>query len=357
MQLKLYTRKEAHSGDITYKDEEKGYMCDTISFSWGLTAITVTITTAAVCMSCKVLYFLLKAKSKRAEVKRAVFFSMGFVAFLVNIVDVILIAYEVYLYIREYKNIVQSEGDLSTLRHVLAKVLELGLGVFVFGIGGAISSCCSPFLPQPELHFTCSFHASKCVYFLHFANFFYFAYIVGLNVLPTFLLLFITPIEALSVLIFFVTLLSSAVMVVTIVILRSEIHTLKKRVEARNKIKLRGRICSASINFLGLISLVLLVVVFLMILASNTNNSALYLAPVILSLGSTILAILGGYFTQERLSKENTQKSDVESGTEMKAVNGNQNREATEENPTDGTPATEENDHEHEKTPLLQNKK
>ncbi len=43
MQLKLYTRKEAQSGHITYKDEEKGYMCDTYSFSRGLTAITVTI--------------------------------------------------------------------------------------------------------------------------------------------------------------------------------------------------------------------------------------------------------------------------------------------------------------------------
>ena len=42
-QLKLYTRKEAQSGEIFYKDEEKGYMCDFLSFNWYLTVFTVTI--------------------------------------------------------------------------------------------------------------------------------------------------------------------------------------------------------------------------------------------------------------------------------------------------------------------------
>ena len=348
MQLKLYTKKEAQSGHITYTDEEKGYKCDVFSFSWGLTAITVTITIAAICMTCKVLYFLLKAESKPADVNRAVFFSFGIITFLVNIADVGFLVYVVYVYISVYTQFVQNESnheksgtDPSTvLNHVLVKVFELSVGILVFGIGGAITSCCSPFLPQPELHVTCNFCTSKRVYFLHFANFFYFTYMVGLKVLPTFLILLIAPIETISVLIFFVSLLSSCVMVVTIVILRSEIHTLKKRVEARNKIELCQTICSASIYFLALISIVLLVVVFLKVLAATTNSNAPYLATVILSLGSTILTILGGYLTTQILSKENTQKSDLESGTEMiDTVNEDTAGTSTE----NGTPAAEKN--------------
>ncbi len=150
-------------------------------------------------------------------------------------------------------------------------------------------------------------------------NFFYFSYIVGLNVLPTFLMLFITPIETLSVLIFFVSLLSSCVMFMTIIIFQSEIH--KKMNGTRHTKKLCATLVSAFIYFLVLISIVILMIVFLFILASvNTSNTS-YLAPVILSLGSTILSILGGYVTMRILSKknntQNSNESEMESGTEM----------------------------------------
>ncbi len=353
MQLKLYTRKEAQSGEITYKDEEKGYICKTQSFSRRLTAITFIITIAAICLTCKVLHFLLKAKSKQADVNRAVFFSMGFIAFLVNIIDVGFLVHAVCIYITVYTQFDEtySVTDHTILSHMIVKVSELGVGIFVFGIGGTTSCCCSNYLPlskesRSDSAKKCYSYASKCVYFLCFANFFYFAYTAGLNVLPTFVLVLIAPIETLSVLAFFVSLLSSCVMVVAIVILRSEIHTSKKSVKERNETELcaRGKrceiICSASIYFLALISFVLLEVVFLIILAATTNSNAPYLATVIVSVGNTILTILGGYFTQQRLSKENTQKCDMESGT---VVNGNENEEATKENPTDGTSATDEN--------------
>ncbi len=55
---------------------------------------------------------------------------------------------------------------------------------------------------------------------------------VGINVFPTFLMLLITPIETLSVLVFFVSLLSSAVMLVTIITLEMEIHTLPENKRA-----------------------------------------------------------------------------------------------------------------------------
>ena len=353
MQLKLYTRKEAQSGEITYKDEEKGYICKTQSFSWGLTAITFIITTAAICMTCKVLHFLLKAESKQADVNRAVFFSMGFIAFLANIIYVGFLVHAVWIYITVYTQFDEtySVTDANTiLSHMIVKVSELGVGIFVLGIGGTTSCCCSNYLPLPKESRSdsakkCySSYASKCVYFLYFANFFYFAYMVGLNVLPTFVLVLIAPIETLSVLAFFVSLLSSCVMVVAIFILRSEIHTSKKSIKERNETELCacGKrceiICSASIYFLALISFVLLEVVFLIILAATTHSNASHLATVIVSVGNTILIILGGYFTQQRLSKENTQKCDVESGT---VINGNENGKATEENLTNGTPAIE----------------
>ncbi len=281
------------------------------------------------------------------------FFSFGIVAFLVNITDIGFLVHAVYIYIPVYTQFVQNETNYeksvtdnnTVLSHVVVKVLELVIGILVFGIGGITSCCCSNYLPQPQLDVCipkesrsspvktiCSF-ASKCAYFLCFSNFFYFSYMVGLNILPTFLMLLIAPIETLSVLVFFVSLLSSCVMVVTIVILRSEIHVHTSK-KSDDKTKRCGKrceiICSASIYFSALISIVLLVVVFLKVLASTTNSNTPYLATVILSLGSTILTVLGGYFTQQILSKENTQKRDLESGTEMSdTVNGKQNGEAT----------------------------
>ncbi len=141
---------------------------------------------------------------------------------------------------------------------------------------------------------------------------------VGLNVLPTFFMLFITPIETVSVLIFFVSLLSSCVMSMTIVIFQSGIH------KKMNGAKICAPLVSAFIYFLALISIVLLIGVFLFILASVKTNNTSYLAPVILSFGSTILSILGGYATMRILSKKNntqtSNESAMESGTEMSEI-------------------------------------
>ncbi len=182
MQLKLYTRKEAQSGEISYKDEEKGYMCDVYSFSWEIMIIPVIITTAAICISCKVLYYLLNAKSERADVNRAVFFSLGFVAFLVNAADVIILIYEISTYIRDMiiiKNIDYEVrklfiSDVAMVSHGIVKVLELVVGILVFVIGGAIITLRpSKYLQRPQLcnpkscSRCCSF-ASKCAYFLYF---------------------------------------------------------------------------------------------------------------------------------------------------------------------------------------------
>ena len=325
-QLKLYTRKEAQSGEIFYKDEEKGYMCDFLSFNWYLTVFTVIITIAAICISCKVLQSLLNTKSKRADVKRAVFFSIGNLASFVNVYDAIIITYEVYIYFKENN---MSDLQLEKLKkHQLVKASQVGVGIFVFGIGGIIGCCCGflNYLPQtPPWILNClclpriCFCSSNCAYFLYFANFFYFSYIVGLNVLPTFLMLFITPIETLSVLVFFVSLLSSGVMFMTIIIFQIEIH--KKMNGAKKNTKLCATLVSAFIYFLVLISIVILMIVFLFILASVKTNNTSYLAPVILSFGSTILSILGGYVTMRILSKknntQNSNESEMESGTEM----------------------------------------
>ncbi len=201
MQLKLYTRKEVQSGEISYKEEEKGYMCDVGSFNWYLMAGTVVVTIAAICMSCKVLYYLLNAKSERPDVKRAVFFSLGFVAFFVNVGDVGIVMYIVYIYMNDIHQLIVKElidpeirkrfvTDSTMLSHGIVKVLELAVSIVVFGLGGFITSCCcSDDIKQPQLHVCtpksssssaakniCSY-ASKCAYFLYFANFFYFAYI------------------------------------------------------------------------------------------------------------------------------------------------------------------------------------
>ena len=323
MQLKLYT-KEAQSGHITYKDEEKAYMCDAYSFNWSLTAITITITIAAIFMSCKVLQFLLKAESKRPEVNRAVFFSFGIVAFFVNIADVCFLVHAVYIECIEI-NDEKRITDHTVLSHVVIKVLELVVGVVgiaVFILVFFIGLCCSKDLPQPHLHVCTSPSSSatkyccfayKCASFFFFSNFFYFAYMVGLNVLPTFLMLFIMPIETLSVLVFYVSLLSSCVMVMTNITyeIDSEIH---KSAEARDNTKKCITIIFSAISYFSvLISIVLLVVVFLFILAETTNSNTPYLATVIISLCSTILAVLGGCFTQYILSEKD--KSDKESGS------------------------------------------
>ncbi len=146
---------------------------------------------------------------------------------------------------------------------------------------------------------------------------------VGLNVLPTFLMLLITPIETISVLVFYVSLLSSAVMLVTIITVQREIHTLKKSDETdKTKKSDETDKTRGFVYFLVLISIVLLVVVFLLTLASTTNNNASNLATVTLSFGSATFSILGAYFTNKTLSKKNsTTNSGMESGNS--ATNSN----------------------------------
>ena len=325
-------------------------MCDTVSFSWVLMVFTVIVTITAICILCKVLYFLLNTKSKQADVNRAVFFSMGFVVFSVNILDIIVLAHEAHIYIiqevkidEKYRPMFQNPAEDLTfpLGHRIVKVSQVVVGIFVFGIGGFIGCCCSTSLPK-ALNFCHCFCTSNCAYFLCFANLFYFAYMVGLNVLPTFLMLFITPIETLSVLVFFVSLLSSGVMFMTIIIFQIEIH--KKMNGEKKKTKLCATIVSAFIYFLVLISIVILMIVFLFILASVKTNNTSYLAPVILSFGSTILSILGGYVTMRILSKknntQNSNESEMESGTEM-------SERTTKEDSDDGEDTEEK--------PLLQN--
>ncbi len=396
----MYARKETQSDKVSYKDEEKGYTCDIYSFNWYLAVITVIVTTAAICISWKVLDYLLNSKSERAELNRAMFFSLGFVASFVNIVDVAIIVYEIYIYIDGIQE--ETDHDIrkisltdSTLAwHGIFKILEISVGLFVFVIGGAITTHC---LKQPQLCNTnhsrsssaenCCSCCSKFAYFLYFANFFYFAYMVGLNVLPTFLMLLITPIETISVLVFYVSLLSSAVMLVTIITVQIKIHTLNESDETgsngtgskgiesgktesdetgsngtgsngtgskgiesgktesdetgsngtgsngtgsngtgsnetesdgtantKDKKKLYREILTGFVYFLALISIVLLVVVFLLTLASTTNDNASNLATVILSFGSATFSILGAYFTKKILSKKNTKNSNVKSG-------------------------------------------
>ena len=334
----MYARKETQSDKVSYKDEEKGYTCDIYSFNWYLAVITVIVTTAAICISWKVLDYLLNSKSERAELNRAMFFSLGFVAFFVNIVDVAIIVYEIYIYIDGIQE--ETDHDIrkisltdSTLAwHGIFKILEISVGLFVFVIGGAITThCLSTVLKQPQLcniNHSCSSSAKNCcsccskfAYFLYFANFFYFAYMVGLNVLPTFLMLLITPIETISVLVFYVSLLSSAVTLVTIITVQIKIHTLNEsdgtgsngtgsnRTESDGTANTKDKkkaILTGFVYFLALISIVLLLVVFLLTLASTTNDNASNLATVILSFGSATFSILGAYFTKKILSKKNS---------------------------------------------------
>ncbi len=221
MQLKLYAKKEFQTGETGYVDKEKGYIYDIDDYNWTLTVTAIIVTITAICISSKILQKWLDIKSKQAELKMTFFFAFVSVVSLINPFEIGIEVYKFY-----YKNefTIEEKYLLSTVLKTKIwyhKIIEIIVGMLIFAIFGIIGQslieCRCLILPQPPKGLpncfcipNCFF--CSCMYFFHFGNFFYFTYTIGLNIVPTFMMLFIAPIETISVVIFFGALLASAVM-------------------------------------------------------------------------------------------------------------------------------------------------
>lgn len=308
-QLKLYASKEDWASATVYKDEEKGYMCDIVGYNWYLTLSTAIVTIATICISSKVLHLLLYTNSKKADLKMAFFCTFGFIVYIVNFTDIGTLIHEAVIYFNNEINIDENstlfnEKDKLTINtaHRVTKLLEIVIGVLVFIIGGLVCSKYHPvYLRIQKRCFYCYF-----VYFFSFGSFFYFTYTIGLNIVPTFMMLFIAPIETISVVFFFSTQLTSAVMGMAIVI-HFKKYGGKKR--ERKKLNLCIAVSPIFLYLSVLFFAVTLMAIFLAILSRVHTNNTSYLAPVFLTLGSTIPTILIGYVSKRTLNN-NTQDND-----------------------------------------------
>lgn len=221
MQLKLYAKEEFQTSKMGYTDKEKGYIYNIFDYNWTLTLTTIIVTVTTLCASIKLLQKLLSIKSKQEEIKTTFFFAFVSVVSLINLVDMGIQVFELhYGFISEEKY----KATSSDIKEILTatryhKLVETILGMLIFLIGGMtmqILACVKP-IPEPTRRVTIYLCIPNCFFccckhFFYFGNFFYFTYTLGLNIVATFIMLFITPIETISVVIFFGTMLLSAIM-------------------------------------------------------------------------------------------------------------------------------------------------
>lgn len=271
----------------------------------------------------------------KEETKRAFFFSIGPVVSLINLADIIFTIWEVYSYFNQEididGNILKEEKDKLIIRdnHKVTKVLQIVAGSLVFIIGGFMGQIYSRVSKSSLLKTTLKPKPPKCLprcicipnfccfsfMFTYFANIYYFAFVIGQNIVPTILLMLITPIETIALVVVFVTMLSSVVMSMAVITFHYDKHEKKKEKENRHgnmKNELINGILTAFLYYLVLFSTGLVLGILLVILAQEKNDT-LHLAPISLSLFSTILSVLMGYVTK-RILREKKKTENIEGG-------------------------------------------
>ncbi len=99
----MYARNEFQSDQISYNDDDKGYMCDVFLFNCGVMVLSVLTTIAVICVATRILYWLLdtkhssimywlldtKSREKQVEIKIAVFFAFSSTISIFNTIEII----------------------------------------------------------------------------------------------------------------------------------------------------------------------------------------------------------------------------------------------------------------------------
>ncbi len=233
------------------------------------------------------------------------------------------------LYVKNL-DILSSTYQSSIEAQTATKILQLFFSLLVFVVGGIIGQMCSKSLPKPPDHIyswlivpNLVWRKFKCPYFPHFGNFFCFAFLLGLNVVPTFIMLLITPIETISTAIYLIAIVTSLVMWTTLIILRLGRSTTIK------KLCTGVAVTSAIAFYLVLLTALGLIIMFLGVLASVHTANTSHLAPVFLSAASITLPAIITFATKQKMSSKaaapNNDEAVMESGMEVDKTSTNEN--------------------------------
>ena len=247
-QLKQYAAIESKKEMPLLSNANKGYVCEYSYFNWSLMGATVAVLIVLFSCSAKELYSILTVDdSDKIEINLSIFFSIGTLIFPINITEIALNIYIMTIYLENLNDIRILQQTLGRIEYYKQDINELynsvSLHLAIKLIGGAVMplltfviagvigimlsiKSSNKFVFLPKYCACCnSFKESKILngllYFFVFANFFTSISIEGMNVVPTFLLLLITPLQTLTIMVFCLSIFITVVLFLALIYIRA----------------------------------------------------------------------------------------------------------------------------------------